>query len=647
MGIRRKAEALAKGLEAKQADLRWWLKDEPHQAVFSLTERIDRNLRRRQSDYLDWACLYDDSELASLIAGGSAIAVNTPDALAVNIVRRQVDTYTAKITKNRPVPMATTSEAGYSARRRAKTLTRFFEGVLKEVGYYDTRPLRIRDGAIFGSGFAHNYRVGKKLVHERVFPWELSVDPREARYGRPRSLYKTTLVDRLVLLDRFPEFEEEIFSCASKSVHAIWDADDETSNLALVREAWHLRSGDDADDGAHSICISNATLSKGKYDRDYFPFSHNRFSYGLAGFFGEGMVKFLAPVQGEVNEIGMRLQEMAYGTGTYVWVPDGSGIEVDTLDNGSLSVIRSALRPEFFQPPPWHPQLFTYYEKLRTEFASGITGISDMMARGEVPQGLDSGKAIRTFNQIAAENLIPQGREDERDCVATAWQLLDLMEEILDEGHSFETKLDQFKWGRNSAEDLDFKKARMDRETFTLSTFPVSFLSTTPEDKWSQVQEMAKSGLFDQEDIALLMDMPDVQFVMNKRGAPRMVVEKIIETILEAEDPKPITPEPTMNLDLCVGLGTTAYLIAKWIDEVDEKNTATLLEFVVQARTMRDLLKGGPQPGSQSVDATAETDGTGAAPVNQPGVDPTYVAPDQPLLPAGATAPTVMPAMNP
>jgi hypothetical protein len=637
--IDQKAERLIRKENEKANDLRWWLDDEPHRKIWSVTERIDRHMHQRHADYLACACLYDDAELAAIIGGSSAFVSSVPEVVGVNVVRRQVDSCVATLTKERPLPMAITNGAGYAARRRAKALSRFFEGALQAAGYYKVRPLRIRDGVIFGSGFAHNYRVGKKLVHERVFPWELAVDPREAMRGNPRSLYWTTLVDKLVLKERFPQHEEAIDTCDSRTNRLLWDAHEETSNLAVVRSAWHLRSGPDADDGAYAICISNATLASGKYERDYFPFSHYRFSPGLVGWFGEGMVRHLASLQAEINELMLRLQESAYLTGSYCWVPDGSGIEVDTIDNAPMSVIRSALKPEFITPPPWHPQLFQYFEKLRTEMPSAITGQSEMMTRGQIPPGLEAGVAIRRYHQIAAEKWTPQVHEDQRDCIDTAWQLFDLMEEIGDLSIDVEHRVH----GRVYGERIDYSKVRLERDSFTLGVYPISFLAATPEDKWSQVQEMAKSGLFDQEDILLMMDMPDVQHVLRKRGAARMVIEKIIERILEADPPGSVkvAPEPTMNLDLCVALGTTSYLIAKWIDEVPEESTRELLNFVLLARQLRDST-GGPQPGSQSAEAPPE-EAEGMPPVNQPGVGPGYVEPASAPMPEGAVAPSAIP----
>jgi hypothetical protein len=652
-----RAETLASGEHAKVKDLRWWRSDEPHVAVFANVERLGRVARQQQTQDLYYACLYDDSELANLIQGGAALSSAVPQTMTTNICRRQVDTYVAKMTKNRPVPMALTTGGDYGAQRRAKALTKFFEGVLDSVGYWKTRTLRLRDGAIFGSGFARNFRVGKKLFHERKFPWEFRVDPIDAMHGRPRSLYIRHHVDRLVLIDRYPQKAELIQQADSRTMDDSWDVSlDDTSDVVLVEEAIHLPSSEpteeNAKDGAWALCISNATLDEGDYIHDYHPISKSDYSPPLIGWRGQGMVSQLAGLQFEVNSIGLRLQEQGYMTGSYCLVPMGSGIETDTLDNGTLSVVRyEGQEPKFVTPSPWHPQFFDYYQKMRGNFAADITGISGLSSRSEKPAGLDSGKALRTYHDIDAENLIPQGREDERDAVDTAWQLFDLMEEIHDEagehGEKYVVKVEKRADGRSAIEDISYDKVRMDREEFTLRTFPTSFLASTPEDRWQQVSEMADKGLFSQDEMLALLDFPDVQRVLNLRGSPRRAVERIIERFLDSDDPKPIMPEPTMNLDIVVALGTLAYLEAKWIDEVPEKNTAALLEFVLAARTMRDAT-GGPQGGAQAP-GELPPGPDDMAPVNAPGMMPPGPAelyappPDGAPLPGNAVAPVVMP----
>lgn len=668
--------------EKKLEDLRWWRlpAEKQHRAIFANVERLGVYARVRQTQDLHYACLYDDAELAALIQGADAIEQGIPQSMTTNIIRRQVDTFVAQIVKNRPLPMALTTGGDHGAQRRGKALSKFFEGILDEVGYYETRRLRIRDAAIFGSGLAHNYRVGKKLHHKRLFPWEVRFDPLDALRGRPRTLYLRHLLDMLVACDQFPKQADKIKRSVARTTDDLHDiALDRTSNVVLIEEAFHLPNGEverdakgevtNAKDGAWAMAVSEALLGEGEYLRQEHPISKLDFSPAVFGWWGEGMVRQLAGLQFEVNSIGLRLQEQGFMTGSYVLVPEGSGIDTEILDNGALTVVRyTGVKPEWVTPAPWHPQVFDYFMKLRGQFASDVTGISGSTSRGEgPPPGVTSGKAQRTFKEISDENLVPFGHADEKDCVDTAWQLFDLLEEIHDEEGEdkelYTVRVEGREDGRSFYKDIDFQKVRMDRKAFKLRCYPTNFLASTPSDRWEQVAEMAEKGLFSQDEILTLLDFPDIQRVLNLRGSPRRAVEKIIEYFLDTDEPKPIKPEPSMNLDIVVALGTLAYLEAKWIDGVPEKNTAALLEFVTLARAMRDgeldiqteagvtpgdaaegeaIANGGvgPQPGSQDPMALEGE----AMPALDPGAMPEQFAPPEGApLPGNAVAPEVMP----
>lgn len=635
----------------KPQDLRWWRTDEPHEGVWSQVRRISRTTGSRAKQDVFYACLYDDAELGALMHGSQAIGEWTPQTMVTNLVKRQVDAFVAKLSKSRPVPMALTNGGTYGEQRRAKSLSKFFEGVLDQVGYWETRPLLLRDGAVFGSGLAHNYRVGKKLFHERVYPWEIRIDPREAQYGKPRTLYVLRYVDRLVLMERFPKHAADILEAEARFEDSSWDIGyDETSDLVLVVESWHLPDGEttdkDAKNGAHAICVSNATLVIEDYKRDYFPFSKFDFSPGICGWWGTGLAQQLEGLQFEANSIGLRLQEHGWMTGTYVWTPPDVGFEIDHLDNGVLSHIQSDVAPQFFNPPPWHPQFFDYYLFLRGRAAAEETRLSEMAVRGEKPAGLDSGEAIRRWNSLDDEAFITQGRQDERTAIDTSWQLFDLAEEILDEEGSFRVRTERREYGESVLEEMDFKKVHMDREKFTLRVFPTSMLKGTPAENYQTVREWMSDGLISMDEVYALLDLPDVQRVLNLRGAARRAVEKILQDILDADDPESayVYPEPQMNLELCRALALQVFLDA-FTKDAPPENLDWVLQFALDAES---ALEGGTvdeaDPNAAATEqAMAEQDAAMADPsmAGMP-MDETFVSPEEQPLPGGAMAPEQM-----
>lgn len=647
---------------ATPKDLRFWLQEQPHEAVWANVERISKLTQRRKQDDLYYACLYDDAELAALLDGVRSIGEYTPQTLATNIVRRQVDAYVAKITKNRPTPMGLTTGGNYAQQRRAKALSRFGEGILDETKFWNTRMLRHRDAAVWGSGLALNYRVGREIKHERIWPLDVRVDPREALRGNPRTLYLRRFVDRLILAEMYPDAAEDIADADSHATEDYWEPSwDETSDLVLVVDAWHLPSTETASDGAFCRTISNRTLENREYRRQCFPISKFDFAPPMFGWFGEGMARQLAGLQYEVNAMGLRLQERHYLMGTYVTRDAMSSFEIEQLDNGTLTeLVYSGREPNFIAPPAAHPDLFQWYRALRQEFPAEISGQSVMSTRGEMPAGLmGSGKAQRVHQQIQDEAFTPQGRRDEQDVIDTLWQFFDLADEIADEAKAakaegkdtsaYVVRVERREHGRSVLDELDYDQVRLDRKSFTLRVFSTSFLASTPEDRYAQVEEMTKAGFLSQDEAMSLLDFPDVQKVLNLRTAARRNIERILDKMLDPDnDPYKVMadypPEPQMNPELCVALGLSTYLEAK-LDGAPPKHLEAVMEWVEMAR---QIMSG--ETSTQGPGAPGELPGDVPPPAPAPPPDammggPGFLPPEEPLAPEGAMAPEAMPML--
>lgn len=644
-------------------DSRWWREDEKtcHTVLFGQLDRLRRlnSGRRRQDVY--FACLYDDAEFATLVRGSQAIGEFTPQTMTTNIVKRQIDAFVARHTKNRPVPMALSNGGTYSEQRRAKSLSKVFDGLLDQVGYWDARPLLRRDGGVFGSGFALNHRIGGKLFHDRAYPWEFLVDPREAMYGKPQTLVLLRYIDRLVMMERHPKYADLLLESEDGQQLDAWNIGwDETCDLILVAEAWHLPSGEttdkDAKGGMHAICVSNATLDLREYKRDYFPITKWDFYPPILGWRGEGMAKQLAGLQYEVNAIGLRLQEQGYMAGTFVWTPPDVGFEPEMIDNGVFTHIESAVRPEFFNPSPWHPGILDYYMNLRGRFPAEETRLSEMATRGELPAGLESGRAIRSWNQLDDQAFLPQARSDESVTIDTAWQFFDLLEEIHEEGvdiddggepkASYVISVEKREHGQTLLEDADWSKVRLDKDKFKLKVFPTSLLTGTPAEQIEQADDLAKRGLLSLDEVYALVDIPDVQRVLNLRGAPRRAIEKILEKILAAEDPAEVyvQPEPAMNLELCRALALMTYLDA-FTNEAPEINLRYVLQFAIDAELELEAQEDAAPPAPPGVDpmASQPTPDEAAGFAADAGAPPgQFAPPDQQPLPANAIPPDAM-----
>ena len=647
-------------------DMRWWDKPEPHKTVWDAYRRVGLRSRGERSRDLYYTCLYDDANLAVAAQGLGAIGEFTPQTMATNVIRRQVDTFVAMVSKNRPVPMGLTKAGNYSEQRRAKAISSFFEGILDEVKFWPTRTLRLRDGGIVGSGFALNYRVGRKMIHDRIFKREVRVCPIDAERGNPRTMYISRLVDKLILAERFPKHAEKIYeaaaSCGEVASTAVHEED--TAHLALVLEVWHLPSGEGATDGAHVICTDNATLANESYDRPVFPVSKFDFCPPNAGYYGSGLAQQLEGLQYETNNVGLRLQERHYLMGNYVLCEANSDIEYEQIDNGTLTEIRyHGTPPTFISPPATNGDLFQWWKELRTSLPAELTGMSNFSTRSEVPQGIIAAKAIRYVSKSDLDNLTPQGRADETDVIDTCWQFFDLAEEIYAETGKEAEKAKEAKkakpgpymvsveikkFGQRSMLDLDYAKVRIDRKNFKLRVFPTNFLRGTPEEQMQSVNEMIEAGFLSQDEALILLDFPDLQRVLNLRTASRHLIERTLESFVEAEDPTAegvyVYPEPPMGLELCKALA-----IMTWLDEklngAPEGNLKLLMDFYLDAeatiqKEKMKALPAAPMGGEPGAPPPEEVNGAGPGGAQ-------YAPPGGQLMPENAVPPEAIAALPP
>lgn len=577
-------------------DVRWWDNEEPHQVVFPVVDQIlDRTTARREMD-LYHACLYDDAELYGLGPGSYDIIEYEPSRLAFNVVRQNVDTLTAKIAKSRPLPMPLTTGGAYEEQRRAKLFGKMIEGQFENSGVFELSPTIARDAALFGTGISWNGIVDGEIVHERVLPWEIVLAPRESMYGAPRTIYRRRWVDRLVLKERYPDFVDEIGRANYRDEDRQDIGFDDTSDLVLVIESWHLPSkkvtgadyeGDEfAHDGRFCICISSATLERHPWRHGFFPFTVLRMTNPIVGWFGTGLGKMLTGLQYTINDNLSVAQEAFALSGGYITLESGSNVKTSHIDNGRGTILWYT-----GTEPRWLAPNLISAEHLRFTFdlipkSYEVTGVSQLSAQSQKPAGLNSGVALNTYLDIETERFALFVKAYERYHVDVAYQFLYLFEELSKTKKKITVRAKVRDRGRQILQDLDYKKIRMDMEDFTLQVFPTSMLAKEPAARMQQVANLAEAGWISADEAKMLLDFPDLERLGNLEHASYRLVDKILGSFLDVEEGKVakyVYPEAPMNLELARTMAQQRYLEAK-LDGAPETTLKLIMDFMVDCQ---------------------------------------------------------------
>ena len=251
----------------------WWKleKNKAHEAIFPYIRFLNTEQSYRQADNFKHMKLYGSQELYGLRAYHGARAETTNPVLnrvTLNIIQSMIDTVVSKIAKNKPKPTFLTEGGNWSQQSRAKKLTQFLEGQFQAVDFYEKAARAFLDSCIFGTGVLKVFTQNGKIEVERVFVDEIVIDDKESFYGEPRQMHQHKMIHKDVLKDMFPKFKTAIDLAGKTSLISYGMPSLGNTDMVLVIESWHKRSGPDADDGLHTITIENETLLEESYEND-------------------------------------------------------------------------------------------------------------------------------------------------------------------------------------------------------------------------------------------------------------------------------------------------------------------------------------------------------------------------------------------
>lgn len=597
-----------------QEDSRWFKKPkgDVHQYVFKHVEDIHNDQHARREDLRSWRALYEDR--------GQALGKKSKkNRVTYNVVKSCTDTGMAKIAKNRPRPQFMTTEGEYDLQEKARGLTKFTDGAFMEMRAYEVGQLVFRDAMVLDGGALKVYVEDGRIKCARARTRDLYVDAIDGQYGKPRELHERRRVNRDVLCELFPKSRYEIKTCPAADRDD--DADDRTAHsLSMIEviETWHLPSGKKAKDGRHTICIENATLLDERYEKQRFPFIFFFWNEPMEGFWSAGLAEELRGIQAEINRLldDIRLAQKRMGR-PFVLVERSAEVNKAAVNNEIGTIIEYNVTPPTFGMTNAMPaEVYAHLERLYQR-AYEITGISQMSARGQKPAGLDSGRALREFQDIESERFVLVGQRWEQFFMDLARLVVDLARDIED----YEVKARD---ERGLIERINFSEVDLDEDCYELQVFPVSILPTTPAGRYEMVVDLAQNALIKPEQAKQLLHFPDVEDELTLDMASRDGIRKIIDGMLAGGEYE--GPEPFYNLSQAKELAVKCYLRAR-VKGAKEENLAKVRQFIAEVDTM---LEAATMPDPAELQAQL-AGGGGAMPPG--GMPPSFPAPPAPKMP--------------
>jgi hypothetical protein len=619
----------------------WWLGDKKDRAnaIANVVQQLIQYDSHRAKQYSTSVKLYGNIDMLGMSGFAytktSSSQNASRDKLTYNVVQSCIDTVTAKIGKNTPKAQFLTSGGDYRMQRRAKKLEKFIDGVFYENEAHRLGAKVFRDACIFGDGLIHVFEQAGRVKYERVLASELYVDWYESFWGQPRQLHRVKNVDKAVLADLFPDKAKLIMNANSATV----DMTGAYRNIAdqiVVIESWHLPSGPDAGDGLHCISITGVSgpdgglLFEEPWTRDHFPFAKFPWCERPMTWWSQGLAEQIQPIQMEINKILWVIQRTIHLGGSFkVLLENGSKIVAEHLNNDIGALIHYVgTPPQYITPPLVQPELYQQVQNLVTR-AYEMSGISMLSAASQKPQGLNSGKALREFNDIESDRFMTVGKAYENMFMDVTRLTVETAEEIYQQakgekrkGPFFAVKVPDKKYITR----VDWSEVNLKEDDYFLKAYPVSSFSDTPSARLAEVQEFVQAGRFTPRDAWRLMDFPDLEQVETLQTAQEDYLHEIFEKIVEGDGTADsyTAPEPTDDLELAKTL-VLQYIAQGKLNGLEE-------EKIQQLRDFNDQIE---QLNQQAQAAMAPT--PGAAPGGAPGVPQAQPmpAPQSNLLPQG------------
>lgn len=515
------------------------------------------------------------------------------DRPTFNLIQSATDTLVSRISQSRPAPVFLTDNSDYKERRLAKQLNNFILGEFYGTKAYDKAALMLRDALVEGTGILKVYEdANNKVALERKLLTELLVDPNESLYGDPRQMYELKLIDRAVLMDAMDaKYKSTIKEAATAYPDNSGDSSKTVSDLVLVVEGWRLPSGKDTGDGRHTIACTAGIVFDEVYTKDKFPFIFLNYSDRLLGFWAQGLAEQLMGTQMEINSLLFTISKAIKIVGVpRVFVEKGSKVSKASLNNDIGAIVEyTGVKPSF-EVAPAVPQDLYVHLKQTIDYGYQQAGLSMMQATSQKPAGLNSGEAIRSYDDISTDRFASLSRKYDNVFIDLAYAITDAAKEIAERDGKYATVYPN----KNGAKEIDLPEMGLIQDPFIIQVFNQSSLPREPAGRMQKVTEMIQSGMISIREGRRLLDYPDLDQVEKLANASEERILQILDKIVEDGEYTP--PDPFMDMQLANDLSVqyyNLYVSAK----LEEERCEMIRTFFNQVQTLKQASQPQAAPG--------------------------------------------------
>lgn len=538
-----------------------------------------------------------DTEVVGFYQRGTFnIEDDTTSSIQENIIASCIETLCSKIASQKVRPFFNTVNGTFKEMQVARQAQIFFDQLYEENNVNSVITNAFKSACIFDKGIV---KIGDDGITCRL-PWNVYIDPREASYNQI-----TMVAERLPktpgrLLKIRYGIEKDVDYNLDYTVYEYYD----------VLE--HVKA----------LYVEELNLVKiEKYEPNIIPYVSIHYSDPIKGNTSQSVVDQLYGIQMQIDEIlNVTKDSIQMNPGMTLLVPRTSNIKTNMLSNRTGQIIQYDPIPnQSTSPITWatsdiiSAQFIELLDKLKND-AYEIVGISQLSATSQKPEGLNSGVALSTMEDIESDRFEVQLNNVIRLYVDVAKSCLDIFppeEDILPP----ETVRANIKWA-------DIVLAR---NNMKIQFSAAQSLSKDPSEKLKQLTALAQAGIIPQSHIATLMELPDLQSGYNiannaynavmtfiddtiKYGVPEFIPEYLPTDkggLLESEIVNTMLSLAIKPIENANELEILKQLLAR-IQEV-QVNSQTNAEIAAVQQLSTEISQAMPQIQQDAQNAVAET----------------------------------------
>jgi hypothetical protein len=643
------------------AQLWWQCEDEASRAasVVATVDALERDQGERRARALRNVSIYEGRKLEGLFPSAYFTSVEMTgeqcDVRRLRLARSLVNTAFAKVAgKQKPKAQFMTTDADWTTKRKAKRLERVVEAVWSQRqgnarDGWEVARLAFRDCEVTDMGVLKFWTdlQERKIVIDRVLPWELITDPQESRYGMPQNWFHVYAYDRYKLAARFPDDREAIMSAPGLNEETTganaYGTGGEIARMVKVREAYRLAFSKD-EPGMHSIIVGGADLAKGeKYERMFPPFECMSWEPWMMGLGGTSLVDNVAEIDDELNaSVERRSQAEKLNSNGVGYYREGSIDSKDLEDNrvGIWVSVKQGFELPTYHAPETTSQGSIQWASQLQQWGHDISGVSSMAATGQTDQGVTAGIAMRTQENISSERFaIPWQTFENLVAIGGSRQIIACMRELAEDDPGAAVK-----WpGGSFLKDIRWSEADLEDDQFHIQVAAVSGLVNTPADRLQLASELYDRGILSQDSFLRVIQAKDIDAELERTNTQYQLIDRYIEDWLE------VTPETVddgtfryrppikwMQLPEAIVQVGRAYLAAD-LDDAPEFNLDFFLRWMGDADAKVQELEATRRAADEAAKAQQQAMQQQAAPT--PGAMPPQAQPRPPsaaMQPNGA-----------